>query len=96
MTFPPVPISSETAVDVVAALTLSIGRNYGAQYQGAGAVNLRESDSTTRPDITESAARATASDALRLTPKVGEGIWVWAIGTPQRLLEGARFVVWEE
>ena len=96
MTFNPVPLNSETAVDVVAVLSLSVGRNYGAQYQGPGAVSLRESDSTTRPDITEGAAYASATDALRLTPKVGEGIWVWATGTPQRLLTGAQFVVWEE
>ena len=73
MTFPSVPISSETAVDVVATLTLSVGRNYGAQYQGPGAVNLRESDSATRPDITESAARATSLRRLAPYPEGRRG-----------------------
>ena len=96
MTFDPVVLNTTTPVDVKAALTLGVGRNYGAQYQGPGTLALRESDETTTPDLDQAYSRATAQDALRLTPKANEGIWCVVAGVPALQADGAQIVVWEE
>jgi hypothetical protein len=95
VTFPAVELDAVRPVDIVDELTLGVGRNYGAQYQGPGVVALRESDSAIVPDLDQAASYAKYA-ALRLTPKSGEGIWAWVSGCPARLAEGARIVVWEE
>ena len=95
MTFDPVELDTVRPVNLVDELTLSVGSNYGGQYQGPGVIALRESDSAVVPDIDQAASFAKYA-ALRFTPKSGEGIWAWVSGCPARLAEGARIVVWEE
>lgn len=95
-TLAPVAVSTTTPVDVVAERSLTIGARYGMQYQGVGALNIRESDSAATPAITATASRATAADALELTPRTGEGIWIWVASGPARIAEGSQVVLWEK
>lgn len=95
-TYAPVPVDTETPVDAVNALSLTVGQNYGAQYQGPGTLRIRESVSGTAPALTDSASSASPQDPMRFQPASGEGIWLWVTGVSERVADGAQVVIWDE